>query len=101
MTQSGIITPKKEPVGIRCGYCPKVIWKDEEVNGRLFLKDSKPICVTCRVMKGKFATKIRKSRMALETDLKEREAFMRTREARRILDLASDTQTASQTTITK
>ena len=46
------IKPKSTP-GVRCGYCPKIIWKDDEPNGRLFLLASKPICVVCRLKKGK------------------------------------------------
>ena len=47
-----IETPKSTP-GVRCGYCPKVIWKDDEPNGRLFLLAGKPICVLCRLKRGK------------------------------------------------
>lgn len=44
--------PKSTP-GILCGYCPKIIWKDNEPNGRLFLSAGKPICVVCRLKRGK------------------------------------------------
>ncbi len=39
--------------GVKCGFCPKIIWKDSEPNGRLFILAGKPICVVCRLKRGK------------------------------------------------
>ena len=52
LTIAGSTIRKKTP-GIRCGYCPKTIWKDDEPNGRLSLLAGKPICVVCRLKRGK------------------------------------------------
>ena len=62
---AGVTIEKKTP-GVRCGYCPKVIWKDDEPNGRLFLLAGKPICIVCRLKRSKnwkqIAADIRKKR---------------------------------------
>ena len=52
ITKSGIVIPKTTP-GVRCGFCPKIIWKDNEPKGRLSLLAGKPICVVCRLKRGK------------------------------------------------
>lgn len=50
--KSGIWVKKEKPVAVACGYCPELIWKHKEANGRLFLYNNKPICARCRILKG-------------------------------------------------
>ncbi len=44
---------------IRCHYCPRIILKSSEPNGKLKLYQGMPICVVCRILKfSKQKTKI-------------------------------------------
>ncbi|MDF1498536.1 MAG: hypothetical protein P1P85_04260 [Patescibacteria group bacterium] len=49
---SNALIPKSTP-GVRCGFCSKIIWKDDEPKGRLSILKGKPICVVCRIKIGK------------------------------------------------
>jgi hypothetical protein len=73
-TESGIVVPTKKPVGVRCGYCPVIIFKQNESNGRLFMFRDLPICARCRILKGsKFANKIRIDKARYEKGIENKE----------------------------
>ena len=76
LTIAGATIQKKTP-GVRCGYCPKVIWKDDEPNGRLFLLAGKPTCILCRLKRGKNWRRIEadiKKKRPVDLDRIEKEA---------------------------
>ena len=45
-----------------CGYCPKIIFNDEESDQTLKLFNDKPICARCRIMRSSTGKQIVKDR---------------------------------------
>jgi hypothetical protein len=55
-----------------CGYCPRSIFKQNEVYGKIHMIDGKPACAVCRVMKfgsGHIREKITLDRAKYEEDI--------------------------------
>lgn len=57
-----ILKTKKSVLKMRCGYCPRVIFKSDETDGEFKQKDGKAICPVCRV------TKLSKFKKEIEAD---------------------------------
>ena len=50
-TKTDFLIPAKRYKQITCGHCKRVYSLKNETQGRLFLKDGRPICAMCRVIK--------------------------------------------------
>ncbi len=97
---NGILIPRgaiKEKIGVRCGFCPKVIYRDEEAKGRLFVISGKPVCARCRILKGKFGKLIRKDHKKFEEDVELKGKVGQERANRKVRELAYETQRATKT----
>lgn len=96
------LVPKKERVGVRCGFCPVIIWRDNEANGRLFVKQGKPICACCRVMRGRYGRQIEKEvprKRAEDSAVKEN--LLQRKANDHAIDIAMATQQSTKTQIQK
>lgn len=98
-TKSGLLVPKKEDVGVKCAFCPMVIFKDKEAKGRLFVKNGKPICVRCRILTGKFGNKIKSDKGKFEKDYKLRNDIAQQRANDEIMRIAAISQKKTKTLI--
>lgn len=89
-TQGGIIIPKRK--GVQCSFCSRTIYKEQEVKGRLWLVDGKPMCPTCRVTKlnGKTAKAIKDDKRKYEVDKKKAEQADKEKEKKRIEELSAN-----------
>lgn len=57
---SKILKTKKSVSKMRCGYCPRVIFRADETDGEFKEMDKKPICPVCRVLRtSKFRDEIK------------------------------------------
>lgn len=66
---SGLIVPEDRQEGYQCGYCPNVIFLQNESNGRLFITGGKPVCPKCRILnRSRFAGQIRADRVKYDKD---------------------------------
>lgn len=66
---SGLIVPSDVRKGYQCGYCPNVIFLENESNGRLFITGGKPCCAKCRILnRSRYAGQIRKDKQAFDKD---------------------------------
>lgn len=46
-----ILQTEKDTLKMRCGYCPRVIFKLDEIDGEFKQMDGKAICMVCRATK--------------------------------------------------
>lgn len=46
-----ILKTKKSVLKMRCGYCPRVIFRSDETDGEFKELDKKVICPVCRVLR--------------------------------------------------
>lgn len=56
-----------------CGFCPNKINPQNEVGGKVQLKDKKPICVKCRIMGTGIADAIKKDKPIFDKEVKKLE----------------------------
>lgn len=101
---NGIMIPESaRPVGVQCGFCPKVIFKQNEAGGRLFIaeKEGLPICARCRVLRGRMARVIRRDVDKYEKDKDRREKAIQQAANEKAAEIAKATQIATETQITK
>lgn len=88
-TSSGIIVPKEK--SIQCGHCPRAIFPSKEPKGQIFIKDGRPICAPCRVVKlGRFGDRIRADKGKALRDQEASKEAQRAAEARRIETLSAE-----------
>lgn len=92
--KSGIFVPNQpKPVAVQCGYCPELIWKHKEANGRLFLLKGKPICARCRILKGsKMAKKILSDRKLYLRDKELAEKIEQEKANAQVAKIAAESQ---------
>ena len=91
-TPSGILVPSEARTGIPCGHCPRMIWKDREAKGRLFVLSGKPICAVCRIKRGKTGEQIKRDGRLLREDMDAREKLEKKQEQDRVIDIAIASQ---------
>jgi Zn-finger protein len=96
-----VIVPLEQSQPVRCGYCPSLIFKDREVNGRLHLIDGSPACVRCRILKSKTGKQIVKDKAKLEEDLAEKERVAQLEADQEVRVIAHESQIATKTAISK
>lgn len=88
---SGLLIP--QPVGVRCGYCTYIIFKQNEAGGRLFIHKGKPICARDRILMGsRMAGRIRSDKRKYETDKKAQKAAAEEKEVLRVAEIAVESQ---------
>ena len=88
---SPILVPR--PIGVQCGYCPKLIFKNQEAGGRLFLMNGRPACARCRIMKDhRMASRIRDNILAYKKDFDARTKREQESEDRKIREIALKSQ---------
>lgn len=95
----GLSIPK--PVGVKCGYCPAVIFKHNEMNGRLYVteKEQLPICARCRVLKGKWGKNILRDKSRYEKDVARRGEVLQQLANEKAKKIAQETQIATKSQI--
>ena len=87
---------------VHCGYCEKYIFQDQEVNGRLFVKNGKPICVLCRVKLGKKWKQIdAEVNRYIIKDQEMKEEVIQAAADQKVIELAIESQEATGTGIKK
>lgn len=96
------LVPKKEKTGVRCGFCPFIIWKHNEARGRLFVKNGRPICARCRIMNGRYGKQIAQE-VSKKADLDAilRNNIQQQKANDRAIDIAIASQKATNTQIQK
>lgn len=96
-TKSGLLVPYKKPVGVRCGFCPTIIFQRNEAKGRLFMCDGKPICAKCRILKfSRMKNAILGDKNKMLKDLEDRNKVLQEKENERVKELAAKTQKATK-----
>ena len=82
-----------------CGYCNRIITFSSEVEKKPHYKKGKPICVICRVMKGKYGKIIRNDKKKYIVDVLEKEKIEDERELEYVkeIGLASQNRTGTNT----
>lgn len=100
--KTGIIVPLEQSHPVRCGYCPSLIFKENETGNRLHFVDGSPACIKCRILKtSKVAKVILKDKPKYEADLKEKETHAQSKADQEIRVIAHDSQIATKTAINK
>lgn len=91
-TKSGILLPESAiDRGTRCAHCPNIIFENEEPKGRIHLdKYYKPICVRCRVLKGRKAQEIIHDRRYIQKDAETLEEAVQRFENERVAEIAAE-----------
>lgn len=96
--KSGIYVPKRKDKGTPCGYCPTVIYRHNEVNGRIQMsQEGKPACARCRIMKlgnSKMAKRISKDKGKFEKDVEARNQLYQDNANKQAIEIALETQKA-------
>ena len=88
-----ILKTKKSVLKMRCGYCPRVIFRSDETDGEFKELDKKVICPVCRVLRtSKFKDEIKKDKDKY-TEIKAEEEKALNKKA---LEKAIDVAVASQ-----
>ena len=101
-TEDGFFTVKKgTPKGTKCGYCPKLIFKELEAGGVIHKCEGLPICAKCRIMKGKFGEQIKLDAVVEQKHINSAKKRREIEEAERIKEIAYQTQVATKTKISK
>lgn len=102
-TATGLLVPNHSKLaGVRCGFCPTVIRKDAEVNGRLHIFEQKPICPKCRILRNdKSSGAIRSDKPKYEIDVKKRDAHLQEVHNNDVRRLAIESQERTRTKLIK
>lgn len=99
-TKSGIIVPATQSVPVRCDYCPSLIFKDKEAEGRLHLLEGRVACAKCRILRSsKYAKQILADKEEREKDLTEKERLAQAEADQEIRVIAHGSQIATKTAI--
>jgi len=89
---------KKTVEGTQCGYCPVIIYTDNEAGGKIHFLDSKPACARCRIIRGsKFAKIIKKDKKFFIRNKKKREKARQKIEDKKVNEFALKNQIATGT----
>lgn len=76
-----------------CGYCTRQIIVEHEKDGKVFMKDGKPMCMICRAVKlSKFKEEIESSKQLMVDDLKNINEQFEKEESERIIHEAAIAQ---------
>lgn len=77
----------------RCGYCPRVIFKSDEVDGEFKVKDGRIICPVCRITKmSKFKEEIAEDKKFYDADKAKQEEASREKAKQEVIDVAMASQ---------
>lgn len=68
--KEGVFEEEVKDKGTRCGYCPRLIFKDNEAHARISMLDEKPICAVCRVKHSKRWAEIEADKPKYVEDIK-------------------------------
>jgi uncharacterized Zn finger protein (UPF0148 family) len=84
---------KKTILKKRCGYCPRVIFRDDEPDGEFRTLDGKIICPTCRVLKtSKLKKQIKADKKKYEAERKIQEEASSKKAKESVMDIAMASQ---------
>ena len=84
---------KKENFKMRCGYCPRVIFKSDEPDGEFKKVDGKVICPVCRILKtSKHKDEIKADKKKYDKEKKKKEKKELKEEFKRISEVAVASQ---------
>jgi len=90
---SKIITPLKKTIKAKCGYCPRIIFKENETDGTFKRKDGKLICPVCRATKlSKFSGEIKKDEKKYKKDKVKQEEISKANTLKDNIDVAIASQ---------
>ena len=90
---SQIIKPKKKTIKVRCGYCPRVIFKEDETDGTFKKKNGKIMCPVCRATKlSKFSKDIKKDERIYKEDKDKQEEQSKANALKQVTDIAVASQ---------
>lgn len=82
--------PKRKQKPVQCGFCPRLIYIQNEPDGVLYQASGKPICVVCRIVKrGKMGKAILADKKRYKKDFKERDKLLLANENKRVRELAT------------
>lgn len=91
-----------QPLHVRCGFCPVMIYKHTESNGTLKLKEGFPVCVKCRILRiGKNADIIKNDKDKYKPDLQAQEEFIQKRADEQVEEIAMLSQDITDTKMEK
>lgn len=78
---------------VSCGYCSRfIVLGKTETNHTLYRLQGRPICVICRVLRGKTGGRIRADKGNYAKDLRAKKQHEHTQEGKRILTVAAESQ---------
>jgi uncharacterized Zn finger protein (UPF0148 family) len=90
---SKIIIPNKKTIKVRCGYCPRIIFKEDETDGTFKKKDGKIMCPVCRATKlSNFKGEIKKDEKNYNADKLVQEKISKERALGEVTDIAVASQ---------
>lgn len=88
----------KKKKGTNCGYCPVIIFTDNEAGKKIHFINKKPACARCRILKGsRFIKQIKKDKKLFEIEQKRRNETKQKEADEKVKDFALKRQIETKT----